>query len=250
MAKETYYFSHDYGSRNDPKLQKLLMRLGQHGKGVYWDLIEMLYEQGGYLLLSECDSYAFALRTECECITSVIRDFFLFENDGVKFWSESVLRRLNKRTEKSEKAANSAKKRWNNANALQTQYDSNAKKGKERKGNNKEIYKEKFELCRTAYPNPHGKMGLETEFNHFVKKHKDWIEVIDLLLPAINKQVKHKQYLVASGAPFVAEWKNFRTWINQRCWEEETPEHDNLQPQKQITHTSHEEFDEFYARKR
>ena len=46
MAKESFYFSHDYGSRNDPKLVKVLMKLKQEGKGVYWDLIEMLYEQG------------------------------------------------------------------------------------------------------------------------------------------------------------------------------------------------------------
>ncbi|MGA6117454.1 Lin1244/Lin1753 domain-containing protein [Sphingobacterium anhuiense] len=147
MTKETYYFSHDYGSRNDPKLVKVLMRLGQEGKGVYWDLVEMLYEQGGYLMLSDCDSYAFALRTSEQCIASLINDFGLFENDGEKFWSNSVLNRLDKREAKSLKAKQSALKRWNKAdsnanasknyaNALPSQSDPNAlkeRKGKESK---------------------------------------------------------------------------------------------------------------------
>lgn len=149
MTKETYYFSHDYGSRNDPKLVKVLMRLGQEGKGVYWDLVEMLYEQGGYLMISDCDSYAFALRTSEQCISSLINDFGLFENDGKKFWSNSVLNRLDKREAKSLKAKQSALKRWNkadpnanasknHANALPLQSDPNAlkeRKGKERKVN-------------------------------------------------------------------------------------------------------------------
>src|SRR5690606_22707370 len=97
-----------YGARNDPKLIKVLMKLGQSGKGVYWDLIEMLYEQNGYLLLSECESYAFALRTDCDTITKLINDFDLFQKDDKKFWSNSVLDRLNKRNEKSKKAKDSA----------------------------------------------------------------------------------------------------------------------------------------------
>lgn len=123
--KKTFYFSHDFNARNDPKMQKVLMKLGQEGKGVFWDLIEMMYEQGGYLLLSECDSYAFALRTTCECIASLINDFGLFLKNEIKFWSESVLKRINIANEKSKKASESANSRWNkkeeNTDALQSE---------------------------------------------------------------------------------------------------------------------------------
>lgn len=149
-TKEVFYFSHDYSARNDPKLVKVLMKLGQAGKGVYWDLVEMLFEQSGYLMLSECSSYAFALHTDEQCITSLINDFDLFQNDGTRFWSDSVLRRISERSERAKKAKESADKRWSdkrlkqsqsegNANAMQTQCDPNAikeRKGKERKGNN------------------------------------------------------------------------------------------------------------------
>lgn len=124
MAKEAFYFTHDYGSRNDPKLQKVMMKLGHEGKSVYWDLVEMLYEEGGYLLLEECDNYAFALRTQCDCIQKLVNDFDLFKKNDTNFWSESILRRLDKRDEKSKKASQSAKTRWDKANALKS--DANA----------------------------------------------------------------------------------------------------------------------------
>lgn len=143
MAKEAFYFSHDFGARNDPKLQKVLMKLGQEGKGVYWDLVEMLFEEGGKLLLSECDGYAFALRTNESCITRLINEFGLFQQDGDFFWSDSVNRRINDRNEKSEKARQSVLKRWentnvskNNTNVLRSEYDGytiKERKGKERK---------------------------------------------------------------------------------------------------------------------
>lgn len=109
---ETFYFSHDYGARNDPKLVKLQMELGHEGKGIYWDLVEILFEQDGYLLQSELKSIAFALHTNYERMINVLTKYDLFKNDDVKYWSESVLRRIELRCEKSEKARESVRKRW------------------------------------------------------------------------------------------------------------------------------------------
>lgn len=144
MAKEAYYFSHDFGARNDPKLQKVLMKHGQAGKGVYWDLVEMLFEEGGRLLVSDIESYSFALRTTDEIINSLIKDFGLFRKDTNYFWSDSVGRRIEERNSKSQKARESAQERWNKANALKLdanalllECDGNAikeKKGEEKKG--------------------------------------------------------------------------------------------------------------------
>lgn len=133
MAKDTFYFSHDYNSRGDRKMVNLLMKAGVAGIGIYWCIVEMLYEEGGYLMLSECERIAFELRTDSELVQSVI-DSSLFEKDSEKFWSESVLRRIDKRKEKSAKTRESALSRWNNANALRTNSESNAIKGKESKG--------------------------------------------------------------------------------------------------------------------
>jgi hypothetical protein len=125
MNKETYYFSHDYTARTDAKIKKLLQKHGYLGYGLYWALIEDLY------LNENCIQYdieciAFDLRTNEMIIESIINDFNLFELSNNTFSSISVQKRMEKRNEKSERASLSASKRWNNANAMQTQCDSNA----------------------------------------------------------------------------------------------------------------------------
>lgn len=172
MAKEAYYFSHDFGARNDPKLQKVLMKLGQEGKGVYWDLVEMLFEEGGKLLISECDSYAFALRTKDDCIKSLLNDFGLFIKDDTNFWSESVLRRISERDTKSEKARLSANSRWNNANALKSDAnalrqlsDSNAIKESKRNNNSTKFISPSKEVVDLFFKN---------DLNHPSKSDRYW----------------------------------------------------------------------------
>jgi uncharacterized phage protein (TIGR02220 family) len=110
--KETFYFSHDYSARNDPKLVKLQMKIGHEGKGIYWDLIEMLYEQEGYLLLADIETYSFELRIDVEKLKKVIKEFDLFKINNDYFYSESVLNRLKLRNIKSKNSSDSAKKRW------------------------------------------------------------------------------------------------------------------------------------------
>jgi len=110
--KNTFFFSHDFGARNDPKLQNLMMEHGCEGIGVYWCIVEQMYEQGGQLPLSSCKSIAYTLHVSCEFVKSVINDFLLFDNDGDVFWSESVKSRLDKRAEISEKRREAGKKGW------------------------------------------------------------------------------------------------------------------------------------------
>ena len=134
MSKE--YFSHDYNARSDPKLARVLMKLGTDGLGIYWCLIEMLYEQNGYISLDHIETIAFELHQQCNCITSVLKDFDLFKFQDDKFYSESVLKRLNIRADKSEKTRSAALKRWSDyADAKQTQSKSNAIKGNNSKVN-------------------------------------------------------------------------------------------------------------------
>ena len=122
MAKN-YWFKHDYNARSDKKMDKLLMETGVEGIGIYWCIIEMLFEESGYLMLSDCERIAFVLRTNAKKIKKVI-DSELFFQDSEKFWSKSVLQRLGDKIEKSENARQSAYSRWkNNANALQSDSD-------------------------------------------------------------------------------------------------------------------------------
>ena len=140
--KETFYFSHDYNARSDVKIKRLIAKHGLLGYGIYWSIIEDLYQNANALPL-DCESIAFDLRTNEEVVQSIINDFDLFIIEGKEFGSLSVQRRLEERVERSKKAQKSAYSRWNkNANALQPQSDSNAikeRKGKENKESKEEL---------------------------------------------------------------------------------------------------------------
>lgn len=63
------------------------------------------------------------------------------------------------------------------------------------------------------------KRGAATELEDLKKKHKDWKEALQLIGPAIEKQIEAREQKKAAGV-FVPEWKNLKTWLSQRCWEE------------------------------
>ncbi len=64
------------------------------------------------------------------------------------------------------------------------------------------------------------KRGLSTEFEYFQKDHKDWADALPLLLPAVQRQLLVRERKSRSGE-FVPYWKDLKTWIHNRCWEEE-----------------------------
>jgi hypothetical protein len=139
MKKEAYYFSHDSNAKDDPKILQLRMELGWEGYGLFWAIIEMLRNESDYRMRTHYKSIAFALQTQEDTIKKLINDFDLFVIDEQCFWSESLLKRMELKEERSEKARESAKKRWNqnnDANAMRTHSEGNADamQLKERKG--------------------------------------------------------------------------------------------------------------------
>jgi hypothetical protein len=84
--------------------------------------------------------------------------------------------------------------------------------------NKKENSENIFENFRKKYAGT--KRGLKTEFDFFKSKHKDWQNILPLLLPAIEKQTEWRAAAKAANV-FVPEWKHLKTWLGNRCWEEE-----------------------------
>lgn len=250
--KDTYYFSHDYNSRSDEKIKKLFMKHGIKGYGIFWALIEDLYNNAN-ALRTDYESIAFELREDISLIESVIKNFDLFVIDGDFFGSLSVERRLSQWKIKSEQASEAANKRWektrnkhkedataqenkceriataqeNNASgdAIQyntIQYDIKENDNKINLPENPTMSEQKqiFELFRIAYPGT--KRSLETEFTNFTKKHKDWKNIVSLLLPAIEKEIEHKAK-EKDLTGWTSQYKMLQTWINQKSWEQELP---------------------------
>lgn len=133
------YFSHDANARNSDKLLKVRMKHGAEGYGVFYMILERLFEEENYMSVKDYNMIAFDLRVDAGIIKSIIEDFGLFTltDDGQCFYSESFNRRMaykdgrsNKLSEAARKAANA---RWNkekksddDATVMQTQCDGNA----------------------------------------------------------------------------------------------------------------------------
>jgi hypothetical protein len=194
MAKDTFYFSHDFNARNDIKIKKLIAKHGYLGYGIFWAIIEELYNNTN-VLPNDYDCISFDLRCDASVIKSIINDFDLFIVDAESFGSLSIQRRLNERNEKSKKARESVLARWNklkkDTNVLQMNYDSNTikeRKGKESKGNES---KEKGNIKEIESENKNETRFkiLNEDFYDELLNSQTWIETVCLQnTPRFNKK--------------------------------------------------------------
>jgi hypothetical protein len=144
--KEAYYFSHDSNARQDEKILMLRAEHGWEGYGIYWALVEMMFESSDTSLHhNKIKGIAVSYNIEITVLESVINTCLteeLFVSDGERFWSDSLLRRKNKfkelKDKKSEAGRKGMAKRWGKDNSVITD-DNNVitkdNKGKESKGN-------------------------------------------------------------------------------------------------------------------
>ena len=194
------YFTHDFNARTDPKLQEVIMTHGMAGIGVYWCIIEQMYEQGGELPLNRIKGIAFNLHTDIDIVESVIKDFDLFAIGEDTFTSLSLQSRIKNINEKSEKAKQAINARWKrkqeqaenntiktqeeyecNTDVIQSEYECNTIKLNKIKENNikeKEKEKEKEKSSSSS-------IGKEVEI---VKKDNTWVEQI-----CMNYQITPKK---------------------------------------------------------
>lgn len=112
MAKETFWFRHDFDAADDDKTMLLIEQLGLEGYGIYWVLIEKLRGREGYKMpFSVIPSLARRYMTSPEKMKTVITQFNLFQYDEEGFfYSMSLIERMN--------ALNSLKEKRSNAGRL------------------------------------------------------------------------------------------------------------------------------------
>lgn len=199
--------------------------LSDSEKGTYIDLIAMIWKEGGKLDNNKILSRKLRLdyATACDRINSYCELGILQCENGIlsiKFIDEQI----DLIKDRSEKARENAEKRWSKKDRSM-QPHANKKRKEEIREDKKRVdknikEKEAFDIFRKSYPGT--KKGLETEFQNFTKKHKDWKEVVFDLKAILDCQ-KNQRDTLAKSEQFVPPWKNLQTWINQRCWEEEMP---------------------------
>lgn len=119
---ERQFFPHDFGARNDEKVVELLATHGMEGYGILWSLYEKLYENNGFLD-ANYKLLSYDLRVDESMVKKIIEDSKLFSLKGGKFYSESVLRRLEIRRAKSSKASMAAHVKWEKEKSATDQDD-------------------------------------------------------------------------------------------------------------------------------
>jgi len=145
MSKDSYYFQHDYEPLSDPKLNALVAEFGAVGYGIYWRIVEMLHSDSEHKLCHKkyvIIALAKQMATSVEQIENVLKFAIevceLFESDELYFWSNRVLRNMDKRVsiiEKRSKAGKiSAEKRKNSTCVEHVSTSVQHNSTKERKG--------------------------------------------------------------------------------------------------------------------
>lgn len=106
------YINHKISNRIEYVIRKLIERKGAAGYGVYWYILEELYESGGKILFEEIDSISKSLSVKKDFVASVIKSFSLFQYDSESFWSDEVIEQIEKRQKIKDKRKEAANKRW------------------------------------------------------------------------------------------------------------------------------------------
>lgn len=216
MKRDSYWFKHDANARGTLKLQKIKAIYGLEGLGIFWSLIEVLREQNFYrwpeneinilAKVIDCDINKLNnFLSDCKRIDLLTFHSGFIMSDRLK--NDMQIWEKQKRNGSQMRAKQEAKREPNGH--------------KESIGEKSiEEYKRVFNEFRVLFPG--SKTGNNTEFLNFTKKHKDWREVLPTLEETVKRQIAYRAHRAKSGA-FVPEWKMLKTWINNRCWEEETP---------------------------
>jgi DnaD/phage-associated family protein len=122
LTKEAYYFSHDANARQDEKILMLRAEHGWEGYGIYWALVEMMFESSETALhFNKIKGIAVSYNVDITVLKAIINTCItekLFVGNNEIFWSESLKRRKMKYHEVKEKKSEAGKKgmakRWEN----------------------------------------------------------------------------------------------------------------------------------------
>lgn len=106
------YINHKISNRSEYVFRKLIERKGAAAYGVYWYILEELYESGGKMLFEEIEPISKALCVRKDFVASVIKSFSLFQYDSESFWSDEVIEQIEKRQKLKNKRKEAANKRW------------------------------------------------------------------------------------------------------------------------------------------
>lgn len=119
MAKDRYFFDHDYTARNDDKILELRADFGAEGYGIFWMVVETMAENengGAKASLMGGLSYGYGVAKDqlIAVVAKCLEVGLFYEIDGYYF-SKRMLQHKTFRKAFSDNGKEGAKKRWGNS---------------------------------------------------------------------------------------------------------------------------------------
>ena len=183
--RERFYFTHDHGARNDPKILELRAEYGLEGLGLYWCIIETLAESSdGYinpkLLGGISVGFGIAKAKLQEHIDFMI-DVELLHEDEYGYYSKRMMKHKKIRKIYSDAGKKGAETRWGDKKAngvsigglknRNSQKIAKESKGKESKGKKSKVkdnsYVDTYVSMPNAPPSTHHGIDYEAIINFF-----------------------------------------------------------------------------------
>ena len=241
--KDTPWFKHDANARTDPKFKALTAVYGDAGAGRFWKLIEMLREASDYRLERKqyiFDAFADEMRPspgEEKCTTEMAEKFIddcidrfgLLRADNRFFWSDRLLRNMEEKDLKSQKARSAVLTRWNKYDRNTTVIPNREEESREEEVEEKELkqpsspadYTEEFNSFWTVYPR---KIGKVAAFKVWKTRLKEKVSPDDLIKAATNyaaecrKKGTEERY-IKHPETFIGPDKHYNDYMEVRAVE-------------------------------
>ena len=168
------YFNHDSNARNDLKLIRLRSAGGFEFYGIYFAILELLFAEENKICVSQYDILAYGLQCDANKLRAVIEDFDLFIIEDGCFYSRRLNNQIDEINNKSNIAKENAKKRWNNAKALQPHSNGNASKVEYSKADKSKVKKSNYynDISFPDYYDIHYAKRIEQDVNKTKEYHK------------------------------------------------------------------------------
>ncbi len=144
------WFPHDSSARNDQRILMLRLKFGWHGYGLYWSILESMYEASDAKLDANalpalCLGFSIEEK-ELQEIVDYCVEIGLFQSEDGFLFSTRLVEQKKYHHERSEAARKSAEARWGkpkNANAERPQCEGNAQHNQPTDINNQQLVVDK-----------------------------------------------------------------------------------------------------------
>lgn len=214
MAKDTYYFSHDYNARNDRKIAALVKDYKSSGYGIFWATCEMMHEEGGSIEFDDLtiDAIAKDMNEDSTIVSEIINKcvdkyrLFTKQNEAESF--ASMLR--SSRIERNLIGKNEKKEIKANAGRL-----GGIKSGESRRNNN--LLKQNEALLQPASSNEPKESKVKESKENIIQGNNLWFLQYYHSTYGIYKDTFNGQ---STTEYYFKEWKELIDFIYKNKYEE------------------------------